>query len=44
MSSQPANCRHRQQRGMVSATLLVVALFLAMLGVCAWVGMGIITS
>jgi len=29
---------------MASVTLLVVALFLAMLGVCAWVGMGIITS
>jgi len=43
VSRHPARCRHRQQ-GVASATLLVLTLLLAMLGVCAWVGMGIITS
>jgi len=33
-----------RQRGIASATLLVLTLFLAMLGVSAWVGMGIVTS
>jgi len=44
VSRLAANQRKSHQRGIASATVLVLTLFLTMLGVCAWVGMGIITS